>query len=475
LKATGLPVELDQFYFEDHPGGPDEGWRKWCEDRAEKSACVLIVCSKGWFDSYRKEGPPGQGLGAALEAAIFSGEIYDAKERNARVRLVNLDNFSETGIPQRLKDWHIFRLFSGVAEFDQMAKWIRQRIAMPGSLVVATQGATLQVYPARDRAGNILLFYWLDGGRLQDTTVGADQIEAILASLARDFPRIQHRFGKDAIASVQHIAQSFSHYLFPPGIRQLLLAKRIHRLRVMVDETSPVLPWELAHDGDDFLGLKLFLVYSPNDGEGSVSTSETVRSILVVEGLADVPGIDLAGFLSRYLTRIDPGRASVNRVRASSLEDIRKAMQRHNPDVVHYVGHTISGAEIRFELGDTSHTFEQFCGTLGTFSATKLVVLDACETARCFPSYNTNPSYLLSVAGLNVVGTVAWLEMTTSEQFSIYLYNELGKGRPLEAALLESKKKLDRDGKEWWVFSHFGPGSPEDRALVSTAQQKNTD
>ena len=119
LKATGLPVELDQFYLEGHSGGPDEGWRLWCEERAEKSACVLIVCSKGWFDSYRKQGPRDGGMGAALEAEIFSREIWDEKGRNARVRLVNLDNF-EAGIPQHLKHWHIFRLFSGAAEFDQM-------------------------------------------------------------------------------------------------------------------------------------------------------------------------------------------------------------------------------------------------------------------------------------------------------------------------------------------------------------------
>ena len=34
----------------------DETWPNWREDRAEKSACVLIVCSSGWFDSYRKKG-----------------------------------------------------------------------------------------------------------------------------------------------------------------------------------------------------------------------------------------------------------------------------------------------------------------------------------------------------------------------------------------------------------------------------------
>lgn len=131
LKAADLPVELDQFYIEDHPGGPNETWPKWCEDRAVKSACVLIVCSKGWFDSYRMEGQVRTGLGAALEAAIFSQEIYDDKGYNARVRLVILDNFNEDGIPLRLKGWHIFRPFSSDAAFDQMTKWIRRRLAMP--------------------------------------------------------------------------------------------------------------------------------------------------------------------------------------------------------------------------------------------------------------------------------------------------------------------------------------------------------
>jgi hypothetical protein len=133
LKAADLPVELDQFYMDAHSGGPDETWVNWCEDRAEKSACVLIVCSTGWFDSYRKKGQRSKGLGAALEAAVFSQQIYDDKGRSARLRLVILDDFNEDGIPPRLKGWHIFRPFNGAAEFDQMTKWIRQRLAMPGS------------------------------------------------------------------------------------------------------------------------------------------------------------------------------------------------------------------------------------------------------------------------------------------------------------------------------------------------------
>jgi hypothetical protein len=50
---------MDQFYLNDHPGGPDEGWPKWCEDCANKSVCVLIIAFEGWFAAYDKTAEPG--------------------------------------------------------------------------------------------------------------------------------------------------------------------------------------------------------------------------------------------------------------------------------------------------------------------------------------------------------------------------------------------------------------------------------
>jgi len=49
----GYPL-LDQFFLEENPGGPDVGWPKWCEDRANEAACVLIIASEGWFAAYNK-------------------------------------------------------------------------------------------------------------------------------------------------------------------------------------------------------------------------------------------------------------------------------------------------------------------------------------------------------------------------------------------------------------------------------------
>ena len=133
FKNQGLPVVLDQVLLDENPGGPDEGWPRWCEAHAEKSACVLICCSRGWFDSYRGVGAPGSGLGAALEAAVFSQGIYNEKQHNARIRLVILNNFSVADIPPRLQAWHIFRPSAQPADFDLMTRWIRKRLAMPAS------------------------------------------------------------------------------------------------------------------------------------------------------------------------------------------------------------------------------------------------------------------------------------------------------------------------------------------------------
>ena len=69
LKADGLLVAFDQLYLEDEPGGPDGGWASWYIENAKKSACVLIVCSKGWFEAALENNRPLYVLGGFGGAA----------------------------------------------------------------------------------------------------------------------------------------------------------------------------------------------------------------------------------------------------------------------------------------------------------------------------------------------------------------------------------------------------------------------
>jgi len=131
--ATKLPVVLDQLYTAEYPGGPDGGWAPWCIQHAKTSACVLIVCSKGWFESAEGQGPVGSGLGVAAEARIFQNQIWRNKSDNARIRLVILDDFDEAQIPDEYYGWQVFKPLADPAQSEQMQSWIRQRLAMTSS------------------------------------------------------------------------------------------------------------------------------------------------------------------------------------------------------------------------------------------------------------------------------------------------------------------------------------------------------
>lgn len=130
LTASGFPVLLDQFYMDEHPGGPDEGWPKWCEVAAAQSICVLIVGSVGWFAVYEGKEKSGTGCGAASEADIFRQELYDNKGDNPRIRLAYLHNVDRDDVPLRLRAWHHFRPLDSEKNTEGLIQWIARRLAV---------------------------------------------------------------------------------------------------------------------------------------------------------------------------------------------------------------------------------------------------------------------------------------------------------------------------------------------------------
>jgi hypothetical protein len=128
LRSANIPVALDQFFLEAHPGGPNDGWPRWCEQRANKSSHILIIASTGWFAVYEGSESPGEGLGAATEADLFRQALWDQKGQNARIRLVYLDEIESDKVPVRLRAWEPFRLFHDFAkESERLIKWLQSQ------------------------------------------------------------------------------------------------------------------------------------------------------------------------------------------------------------------------------------------------------------------------------------------------------------------------------------------------------------
>lgn len=131
LREVDIPVELDQFFLIDHPGGPDEGWPKWCDDRAVKSACVLVIPSSGWFGAFNGTDQTPSGRGAAAEARLFRQFVYDEKGRNPRIRLAFVDSLPpDCVVPEELRAWHQFRPVDSDRELDQLIRWLADQLGL---------------------------------------------------------------------------------------------------------------------------------------------------------------------------------------------------------------------------------------------------------------------------------------------------------------------------------------------------------
>jgi tetratricopeptide (TPR) repeat protein len=121
LRSSGLTVILDQFYLEDHPGGPNDGWDKWSSDRALKTEFVLIIGTESWFQCFEKSQKPGTGLGAACEADDLRHRIYEAGGVIENIRVVLFDDAESKHIPAKLKRYH---RFNAQRDFAKIVQWL---------------------------------------------------------------------------------------------------------------------------------------------------------------------------------------------------------------------------------------------------------------------------------------------------------------------------------------------------------------
>jgi len=121
LRRCGIDVILDQFFLDENPGGPNDGWPKWSSDRALTTQYVLIVGTEAWFQCFENTQAPGTGLGAACEAQDIRTRIYDAAGVIPDIRIVLFDEAEAKHIPGKLKPYHRFH---AERDFQNIVRWL---------------------------------------------------------------------------------------------------------------------------------------------------------------------------------------------------------------------------------------------------------------------------------------------------------------------------------------------------------------
>ncbi|MCP5555279.1 MAG: TIR and AAA domain-containing protein, partial [Akkermansiaceae bacterium] len=121
LRSSGIRVIFDQFFLEEHPGGPNDGWDKWSSDRALHTSHVIIIGRESWFQCFDKTQPPGTGLGAACEADDIRHRVYEANGIVETIRVVLFDDADSQHISPKLKRYHRFH---ADRDFDLILRWL---------------------------------------------------------------------------------------------------------------------------------------------------------------------------------------------------------------------------------------------------------------------------------------------------------------------------------------------------------------
>jgi tetratricopeptide (TPR) repeat protein len=122
LRDAGIKVILDQFFLDEHPGGPNDGWDKWSSDCALNTEYVLIIGTKEWFDCFEKKQKPGTGLGAACEADDLRHRIYEAGGVIGNIRVVLFDDGDAVHMPGKLKR---YQCFHAERDFTSIVRWLK--------------------------------------------------------------------------------------------------------------------------------------------------------------------------------------------------------------------------------------------------------------------------------------------------------------------------------------------------------------
>jgi len=240
--------------------------------------------------------------------------------------------------------------------------------------------------------------------------------------------------------------------LLPAFLKEKLQEARGRNLVLHLDRQLVSIPWELLHDGEQFLGRRFRLGRLVSvDGERAQPLQRRMEgplsALIVADPSGDLPAAqDEAREVERILED-SPSFGSVTTLTGRvSLRTFRDELLRH--DVLHYAGHADydqASGEARLRLADghlSSRLIEQLAGH-SDFPG--LVFLNACGSADATHALSAGGNPLGGAAGIasalllagvrHVVGTLWEVRDSVAQHVARSFYRSLGASETIGAAL----------------------------------------
>ncbi len=257
--------------------------------------------------------------------------------------------------------------------------------------------------------------------------------------------------------------------------KMLLEQRRVDggvRLKIRVDDGAPELmnlPWELLHDGDDFLVTRVETPISrlPVGLQPRIKPrlDHTLRMLVVVSSPLDLPGQMILNtekeqeVILAALDKLQHKRLiDIDFCEEATLDTIQDYLSEQEYDILHFTGHGVFNEDtqrgellLEDEQGNQNRVSnDQFAEVLRNHPSLRLVVLSACQSARTA----NNTAYADMASRLTMQGTPAVLAMQYSvldeaaTLFADRFYTGLANNKPLDVALTDARLALRQAGRD---------------------------
>jgi hypothetical protein len=319
----------------------------------------------------------------------------------------------------------------------------------------------------------------IGGGPSVNLETMRDQLNDIVnQTITRAIPFVQ---AKEAMRAA---GMALFKVIMPPQVATLLTASRQDEgdarvLRIHVHEQYDWIPWEILHDGNDFLGLSCMVARVPivaTPPDTSRRTPHPVSSVrsLLAENVLQQPN-EFAAWQETFAGIVSPP-VKEHRIPPAAgegwpgLDQIREAK---SDDIFHVTCHgglKDEQGDSYWRLNDTmSFSFLQvtptFVKALDLSEKNPLVFGNACVSAGTQSATRLSPGLattFFSCGALNFVGTFAPITKELALEFPRKFYERLlgGDGVPVGHALWATKKEYadsNKDDPSYLFYCLYGP------------------
>lgn len=310
----------------------------------------------------------------------------------------------------------------------------------------------------------------------EETTLSIDGINQRCQEIVEILNKANRsgRISRETLTKLRAIGQVFSDELFTPEVKQKLDQTSADHLVIAMDDQLVQIPWELLHDGQQFLCQRFAmgrLVKTRQSLPASAKPRHLARPLKMLV-LAD-PKKDLKGAYvegQRVVARMDQDSAVINAsLRSDGITPGYIKEKIRNFDIIHFAGHSDydaeNPAESGWRLSEGRFRAADIHKMAGTAAMPALIFANACQSARTeeWGIVDTIQDDIFGLANAFVlagvkhyIGTFWEILDEPSSRFAEEFYHQVLSGQSVGEALRKARQALIlKYGEETIVWGSY--------------------